>query len=367
MASAADRFPLADRDFGRWHARLTLGVFLLTAALFVAVTFSPLKSGFADAPDRGPNDFELYRAEVDRIGSGQSYYDAAAAELTARGYPTGSIFNWRTPLPVWLVGHLPDSAMANVILALAGLVLVLLSFQLLADEGSVNQAIVGVLLLAGALLPSLLGDLMLLAELWSGVLLAISAVCFGLKRPTAGVVAGLAALFFRELAAPYCVLCVVLALWERRDRELALWGAGLAAYAVFFGLHAAQVLPRIGPEAIVHSSGWIQFGGAGFLISTAQMNAYLLLLPQWVTAIYLACALLGAATWNTPAGRLIGLSVAVYAVAFSIAGHDFNQYWGSQIAPLLCLPAARSPFVLRRLWQEAMDVRRVQSPGEAGG
>jgi hypothetical protein len=53
---------------------------------------------------------------------------------------------------------------------------------------------------------------------------------------------------------------------------------------------------------------------------------------------------------------LIALTVALYAVAFSIAGHDFNQYWGSQIAPLLCLPAARSPAVLRQLWCDATIV-----------
>jgi hypothetical protein len=254
---------------------------------------------------------------------------------------------------------LPEVAMANVVLGLAGLVLVLLSFKLLADEGTLNQALAGVLLLAGALLPCLLGDLVLVSELWSGVLVAMSAVCFGVKRPVSGVVAAMAALFFRELAAPYCVICVALAALERRYRELALWSLGLAAYAIFFGLHVAQVLPRIAPAAIAHHDGWVRFGGAGFLISTAQMNAYLLLLPQWVAAIYLACALLGAATWNTPAGRLIGLTLAVYAIAFSIAGHDFNQYWGAEIAPLLCLPAARSWSALRRLWREAKRVPLV--------
>ncbi len=341
---------------GRFHARLVLLLFLLVAALFVGVTFSPLKSGFADAPDRGPGDIALYQAEAERVHEGQSYYAAAAAELAKRGYPTASIFNWRTPLPVWLVGKLPDLTAANVLLGLAGLVLVLLSFRLLADEGGVNQGLVGVLLLSGALLPCWLGELVLLPELWSGVLLAISAVCFGIKRPALGVAAGIAALFFRELAAPYCVLCVALAAYERRPRELALWGMGLIAYAVFFGLHVAQVLPRMSPDAIAHQESWIRLGGAGFLISTAQMNSYLLLLPQWVTAIYLACVLLGAATWNTPGGRLIGLTVALYAVAFSIAGHGFNQYWGSQIAPLLCLPAARSPAVLRQLWRDATTI-----------
>jgi hypothetical protein len=285
---------------------------------------------------------------------GAAYYDAAAAELTARGYPTRSVFNWRTPLPVWLVGHLRETAMASALLGVLGLVLVLTSFALLADEGGPTAAIVVVLLLAGALLPAFLGDVVLLAELWSGVLLALSAVCFGIRKPMAGVVCGLAALFFRELAAPYCVLCVGLAVWERRYRELAVWGAGLAAYAVYFAWHASQVAPRIAPDAIAHAESWIRFGGAGFLISTAQMNAFLLLLPQWVTGLYLACVLLGAATWSTPAGTRIGLAVALYAVAFCVAGHDFNQYWGSEITPLLCLPAARAPLVIVQLWRQAI-------------
>jgi hypothetical protein len=366
MATAATRVGLGfdDRDAlgERRRARAILAVFALTAAFLVAITLSPLRSGFADAPKRAPSDIELYRAEVDRIHAGQSYHDAAAAELAAFGYPTRSIFNWRTPLPVWLVGKLPEVALANVILGLAGLALIVLGFRLLADEGGVGQGLLGVLLLSGALLPCVLGDLVLLSELWSGVFMALSAVLFGIKRPAAAVVAGLAALFFRELAAPYCVLCVALAARERRYRELALWGAGLAAYAIFYACHVAQVLPHIAPEAIAHKEGWIKFGGAGFLISTAQMNAYLLLMPQWVTAIFLACALLGAATWNTSAGRLIGLAVALYAIAFSIAGHDFNQYWGSQIAPLLCLGAARSWAVLRESVCLAFPPKRRLTP-----
>ncbi len=33
-----------------------------------------------------------------------------------------------------------------------------------------------------------------------------------------------------------------------------------------------------------HPNGWLQFGGALFVIAVSQMNAYLLLLPQWVSA-----------------------------------------------------------------------------------
>ncbi len=333
----------------RIHARLVLALFLGVTLFFVAVTFSSLKSGFADATSRGPGDVALYRAEADRVHDGQQYYDAIAAELRLRGYPTRSIFNWRLPLPVWLIGVLPDS-LGQGLLGLLALSLLCLSFELLADQCGVKQALLGVVLLSGALLPCILGDLFVMPELWSGLLIAISAVCFGLKRPSAGVIAGLAALFFRELAAPYCLLCLGLAVWERRYRESAWWLVGFTAYAVYFGLHAWSVLPRISAADAAHADGWIRFGAAGFLISTAQMNAYLLLLPQWVTAIYLSCVLLGCASWNGPEGRLIGLTIALYAVAFSVAGHDFNQYWGSLTAPLFCLAACRCPQAIGQLW-----------------
>src|SRR5258708_5422423 len=96
------KIPAFDRN--KLHARLVLAMLFLATGLFVAITFSPLKSGFADAPNRGPGDIELYRAEVDRIHAGESYYDTIAAELRARGYPTRSVFNWRMPLPVWFIG-----------------------------------------------------------------------------------------------------------------------------------------------------------------------------------------------------------------------------------------------------------------------
>ncbi len=313
----------------RWTAWAVLAMFCAATAFFVAVTFSSLKSGFADAPDRGPGDIALYRAEVDRMHDGYGYYDAAEAELRSRGYPTRSLFNWRMPLPMWLIAKLGDVSVAKGVLALLCLTLAAMAFQLLAIEGTPAQGLFGVALLGGALLPCGLGDLLVLPELWSGVLLALSAACFGLERRTAGIGAGIASLFFRELAAPYVLICLGLALYERRGRELALWSVGLAAYAVFFAVHVSNVLPRISPEDTAHAAGWIRFGGAGFLISTVQMNAYLLLLPQWVTAVYLGGTLLGCWGWRSPAGTRIGLTIVAYALAFSIVGNDFNQYWGS--------------------------------------
>ena len=76
----------------------------------------------------------LYRAEVDRIHRGEGYYQAAAAELTPRGYPTRSVFNWRTPLPMWLLGKLPAAAIGKVLLGGLALLLVLMAMEALARE-----------------------------------------------------------------------------------------------------------------------------------------------------------------------------------------------------------------------------------------
>ena len=73
------------------------------------------------------------------------------------------------------------------------------------------------------------------------------------------------------------------------------------------------------------------------------MNAYLLLFPQWATAIYLVAALVGLAGSNTPMGRRIGLSVCLFMVTFAVVGHSFNQYWGSLVAPLLCFGVVPFP------------------------
>ena len=120
-----------------FQARAVLAALLLTTALFVGITLSPLARGQVGKPLVGAGDLALYRAEIDRIRTGEGYYQAAAEELTSRGYPTRSVFNWRTPLPTWLIGHLPDPMFGKVLLCLLAAALILLSFEALSrEEGS---------------------------------------------------------------------------------------------------------------------------------------------------------------------------------------------------------------------------------------
>jgi hypothetical protein len=76
-------------------------------------------------------------------------------------------------------------------------------------------------------------------------------------------------------------------------------------------------------------------------------------MPTWLAVLYFVAAMLGLAGWQTPMGRRLALTVCLFIVAFSIAGHDFNRYWGILISPLYCFGAVRAPVSLGELWQAA--------------
>lgn len=205
--------------------------------------------------------------------------------------------------------------------------------------------------MCGPLLPCLLGDLFVMPVLWAGVFIALSVCAYGLNRPCLGATAGLAAVFFRELALPYCLLGAALAVARRRRGELAVWLTGLAAWTVFFGLHWLAVKHWTAADAVAHRHGWIQFGGVAFVQATMQMNACLLMLPQWVTTLYFVAAMFGLAGWGSPLGQRVGLTVCLFVVVFSIVGQDFNRYWGLLIAPLVCFGVVRFPAAAVDLWR----------------
>jgi hypothetical protein len=336
---------------GRPAAAGVLSVTAATLAFLIAVAISPMASGFADKPSRGASDVDLYIAEIQRIAQGENYYAAASEELHARGYPTRSVFNWRTPLPIWLLGNLPNEMTRRAIIGALAALLLALAVHIVAKESGLSAAMLCGLLLIGALMPCWLKRIYVMPVVWSGVLIGLSWCSFSIKRPNWGIGFGAAALLFRELAAPYCVVCFMLALFGRRWREVWLWSAGMLAYALFYAWHAHNVVALVGPSDRAHAEGWIQFGGAAFVISLAQMNAFLLLLPQWVTSIFLTLAMLGFAGWNNPVGGRAAFTACAFMILFSFVGQPFNQYWGSLTAPLLCLGVAHAPSALGDLFR----------------
>lgn len=349
METARARISTEYAELSRGSARLVLCAFGAAVLACVFVTLSPWRSGYADATERRPSDVQLYAAEVERIHAGEGYYDAAGSELRERGYPTRSVFNWRTPLPMWLLGHLPNPVWGRWLLAGIALATLLLAMAAMVDDAGLAAAGLCLALLGGALLPCFVGELYVMPVVWAGTLIATSLVAMGAGYRRLGIAAGLAAPFVRELALLFSAVMIVDA-WRRRQRaEVGVWLLGVVAFLAFFGWHASIVAELVRPADRSHYESWLQFGGAPFLLSLAQMNCYLLLLPQWVTGIYLPLAVLGLAGWSAPWGQRIALVTFGYLAVFAVVGQSFNQYWGMLFSPLLCFGAARGVFAVRDL------------------
>jgi hypothetical protein len=310
------------------------------AIAFVLVAQSHLASGFADKPSRGPGDLELYKAEVDQMQTGKNYYDIAASELVQRGYPTRSVFNWRTPFPMILIAKLGVVPTHLILIAVASL-MILFAMPALYKSSGLGGVVFGTLGLLGASLPIGLNNAWYLPEVWSGLFVGFSLVLYYSDRRYLAVAMGIVALFLRELAAPYVIVSFLIAKKQKHFAEYAGWCAGGVLYALFYCWHLSKVVPRIELDAIAHQGSWIAYGGAPFLISCVQMNIFLLLIPQAFSAIVLTLALAGwsgaMTDWEKRAAW-VGVS---YIFAFAVVGMPINQYWGSQIAPLIAIGAAQ--------------------------
>lgn len=356
---ASRLFP--DGPGSRRVARLKLGLIVLLAVASSLITFPPDRHiGFARSGRGRYADLRAYRAEVDRMRAGEGYYEAAAAELESRGYPTGSVFNWRTPLPLWLIARLPGERSGQILLAALALAVVGLGAVVAARRAGPGAGAAAALLLTGPALLAMIDDLYLQPVMWGGVLLGLSAVAYGAGFRRLAIAVGILAPLFREFAVAWVVVCLVFAALEGRRREARLWAAGLWTFAIAIAAHAILVSLHQGPAPVRQPESWVHFEGLPFLLSTFQMNAWLLLLPEWMTGVFFVAAITGFLEWRTPAGRRMAVTLAAFTVAFLAVGLPYNQYWGLMYSALACLGAATAPRALRELWRCARGLEGAE-------
>jgi len=282
----------------------------------------------------GEGDLVSYQRIVERMKAGADYYDAAHEVLVADGYGTRSVFNWRTPAWPILLSTLPLAVVQGLVGALAVTGLALTYWVLRRDAG-VAVAALGLVAVGGSLGAIVSPASLYFSEVPAGTLILLSVMAYANGWRWAGLVAALAALFLRELAAPYVVIAAILALRERRWSEVAGWTAGAIAYAAYFGWHWWQVTQQLGPTDRADPESWLQFGGIAFVLKTVGFNGLWSLGPEWLAAIFLPLGLLGLWAWR--GGTLALAAVVAYAVLFAAVGKPFNSYWGAVYTPLLML------------------------------
>jgi hypothetical protein len=296
----------------------------------------------------GPGDFDTYARVVAALQAGQGYYPALHRALLDGGYGTMSPLNWRTPVFLTMLSWFPSLEAARWALAVLTAAAWALAVGFVYRRSGVATAIWAGVVMALSLIAIGAPRAELSFELCAGTLILISVSAYGLGWRWAGFAAGVAALFVRELAAVYVVVCLGLAVREKRWREALAWGVALVAYALFYLWHWSQLAMLLGPTDHAAAAGWLQFGGLAFVLGTAAYNGVLLVAPYWVAAIVLVAGLTGLKSLPRAA-----VTVALYLLLFLIYGRPENDYWGAMYAPLVALGVAFGPGVIAALFGRA--------------
>ena len=355
-------------DRSQRESRVTLACFGLIALVGVVAGW-----GQGKLPRRGPRpaiaetnsttpDLALYQSVISDVRQGRDYYDAAHERIPQFGFPISSPLNWRLPTYAWLLSLLPNKCWIQGVLLLLGIAGLWLTYAAERLTLDVLPAAFTTLVMFGVFRWVLDGDAYLAQEVWAGVLIMISVAALRLgenswKWRVLAASAGIAALLFRELALPYCLVAGGLALWQRRYWEAALWGKGLVGFGLLLVWHVLEVRAELAEDGLTGGGAglaqWIRCGGIDFVLLTARMNSLLFHWPAAILWLYLLLSLIGLANRIDFASRVCCLAALLYVVAFAIVGRPENFYWGLMYAPLLPAGASAGLVALARDWRQA--------------
>jgi hypothetical protein len=299
------------------------------------------------------SDQQMYADVVGNLRQGQNFYDALRTGLSTGHYGMKSVFNWRTPFFMSLVALFPSFWTMQVVVILVTLVAAGLACWLVWREAGPIAAGILVMFEILSLGACLVPKGYLISEMPTGFVILLSASAYGLGMRRTGLATGVLALFIRELAGPYVLVCAFLAWRDRRWRELAAWLVALALYGGYFLWHAHMVALHQQAGDLGDKTSWLQFGGATFVLYTAAFNGIFMAVPLWVTALLLPAAALGLMAWPGPAGERIALTVFGYLALFALAGKGVDSYWGAIFTPVMTLGLIWFPAALRDIWRAA--------------
>lgn len=336
------------KDDARVKRGLGLAALVVTAALML------LGLGDVSPRDRpvADGDRDLYARIINQVHAGEPYDQAVLHDLRAVDGPTRPFLTVRPPLLATAMAALPDRSSRVLSLRLLAAVVVLAWFWRLRAAPTAPAGGGWALLLA---LTSGVGLAVspaayVMHELWAGLLIALSLALRTPGRWLAAVAVGVLAALIRELAAPYLVAMMVVALAEGRRKEALGWVSGLAVFAAALTWHAAAVRSLALPTD--HAGpGWLAVGGWPFVLHTASWNLMTILFPPALLAGLFPIALLGLAFWRDGLGRRVALTVLGYTAAFLVIGRPVNFYWGLIMAPLWPLGLAKAPEALGTAWR----------------
>ncbi len=324
-----------------------LGLAMLAIAGAI-IAVGPLQD-YGGKHSRIGTDSDLYRSVAVRVEDGQGFYAASVDEQVERGYPVRPAMTVREPTLTWLIAAVGGWRNATVPLAALALLTGLAMVRRLEaiDPGRWFFALSGLGALA-AFGPYVGPVQVTQHECWAGLLVVLSLTIRTSERFVLAAAVGLAACFFRELAAPYLVLMAIAALAERRYREARAW---VSAGCVFAALYAAHLV-AVGRETSgsdPRSPGWLARDGLPHVLETIRLTTFASAGPDVLSVLILVLGLLGWASVRSPLTSRVLAWVVFWVVISMFVGRPENIVWGFIWVGPLVLGLVLVPTAIRDL------------------
>lgn len=329
----------------RFWAASVLGMTVVLIGVGLALGMTK-PTPFRSVPGLGGGDAALYVRIINDVAAGESYHHAAVREQRHWGYTLRPVWTVREPVLAHMLARIPEPARPAPLAVLAVLTMLVWSWRAQrASRRPVMTALVFTALFFG-LLYAFARPTYPFHECWAGMLMALSLGLSGRRdwQVSASVGLGLTAALIRELAAPYLVVMLAMALWEKRWREAVAWSGALMLFAGAIWWHAQEVagLLTVGDRV---SHGWLGLGGWPYLLALAHWNGLTVMQPEgsfWLIALLFPLMLLGCCAIPGGRGCRLMLTVGGYCTGFLFWGRPDTVYWGFLLTPLWGLGLAYS-------------------------
>lgn len=303
------------------------------------------------------SDLRLYRDIIAGVAAGGDYYEVAAREQRAAGYPLKPFYTFRLPTQATVYAIFGEHVMRVANWLLCVLVMIVWCFRL---RPFLPVPLLGtaMIMMAGGLGGLLQPVTSIFHEDWAALLLALMIAIRRPEQPWPAMIAGAGALMVRELALPMILAMGGLALLEKRWREAAGWAVVVAVFAAYFTAHAYWVSQVVLPSDQA-SQGWASMLGLQFALKSIAKVTMGIGMPPMLAVGLILLSIFGWASvrsgWALRAFLLLfgyGLMVALFARADTF-------YWALLAAPLSFVGLAFLPKVFADL---AQAVRRAPYP-----
>jgi hypothetical protein len=336
-------WPYASRPVLAWIA---ITIYALLA--FWGTLNPPVSGTIRTAAVRGGvltqiTDKELYRQVIAEVSAGHPYYDSVARLHRANGYPLQPAVTVRLPTLAVIAATLGQIPTFILYAGLIGGCIVAWSVRLrqLIEPSQRRELAPAVVLVA--FLATASPVIVYFHEAWAGILIAFGLALWRPERLWPSVIAFFCAMLFREMAVCGVLVMLVMASFERRWKEAAVWTVAIIVFAglMTFHVHAVQQVVNAGDMT---SPGWRGLGSWPLVVSATTAMSFLIVVPRVIGAIMIPAMLLGWAAWRHPlAYRVLGVVIG-YAIAIAVFSRRDTLYWALLFAPLLTVGLLFVPF-----------------------